>query len=101
MSILVQCDEKNKENCFDYCENYFFTKFNSIYDVDFEKIFDFFKFIKNKMEFLKMPIIQKVINEEQAKVIFQEVLLEKNDTGIKSIDNIVREIIDEEDENEG
>lgn len=61
---MVDCDEKNKENCYNYCYNYFFTKFNSIYDVDFMKIYELFKFIKSKMEFSKMKMENKVINEE-------------------------------------
>ena len=53
------------------------------------------------MEFSKMKPENKVINQEQAKVIFQDVMLEKNDNSIKSIDNIVREIVEEDDEKEG
>ena len=39
----------------------------------------------------------KFINQEQAKVIFQDAQLEKNDDSIKSIDNIVCEIVEEDD----
>ena len=62
VNVLVDCDEKNKENCYNYCYNYYFTKFKSIYDVDFEKIYELFVFIKNKMEFSKMKPENKVIN---------------------------------------
>ena len=44
-----------------------------------------------------MKLKNKVINQEQTKVIFQDIQLEKNIDSVKSIDNVICEIVEEDD----
>lgn len=50
IDILVSCDEKNREDCFEYCQEFKFTNFDSIWDVDHEKVLKLFKFVNGKIE---------------------------------------------------
>lgn len=52
IDILVSCDEKNRENCFEYCQEFKFTNFESIWDVDQLKLLKLFKFVNSKIEAL-------------------------------------------------
>lgn len=54
LNHLIDCDENNKENCFSYCEQFYFTKTESIYDIDFLKIAKFYEFIYDKIMTLKL-----------------------------------------------
>lgn len=97
IDILVKCDEKDRENCFDYCNNFYFTKFNSIFDVDFKLVYDFFKFLVSKVNSLKIPT-DNLINHDALRIIFADFTIEKNDQGLQSIDTLRRVIIEDEED---
>ena len=89
MDLLLDCDSQNRENCTEYCQNFFYTNFTSIFDVDFEKLIKVFQFVKTKMQYFKIK--QEIsINEDSLKIIHQPLVLEKNQFGIKSVDSQVR-----------
>lgn len=97
IDILVKCDEKDRENCFEYCSNFYFTKFNSIFDVDFQLIYDFFKFLSSKVNSLKIHTDNN-INHDSLRIIFADFTIEKNDKGLQSIDTLRRVIIEDEED---
>lgn len=97
IELLVKCDEKDRENCIEYCSNYFFTKFTSIFDIDFELVYEFFKFITSKVTTLKIPT-QDDFNHESLRIIFADNNIEKNTKGFQSIDNLKRVIIEDEED---
>ncbi len=93
VNLLVECDDKNKEDCFNYCKEFFFTNFESIYEVDFEKILKFFRFMLDKMNVHRIkPKIN--LNYQTVQVGNLEVKIESS-TNMNSIDNMEREIIED------
>lgn len=50
------------------------------------------------MIFSKMKLENNIVKDEDSKVFFQNILFEKNEDSIKSIDNTSRDIIDEDDD---
>lgn len=101
LNILIDCDENNKENCYSYCEQFYYTNFNSIWDVDFQKIAKMYEFLYDKVMSLKLKTTE-LINLENLRYFFQDIQMEKSDQGVKSIDGVYREIlVDLENENAG
>lgn len=56
LNLLIECDENNKENCFNYCEQFYFAKAESIYDIEFDQIAKFYEFVYDKMMQMKLQI---------------------------------------------
>lgn len=87
--ILTSCDDNDREKCIEYCNEFYFTSLNSIFDVNFDKVVDLYNFIKNKMRAYGIDTNGKV-NEEQLPAIYNEFKVEKNAQTLKHIDTLER-----------
>lgn len=77
LNMIIDCDQNNREHCFDYCESFYFTVFSSVFDVDFEKIGKMYEFVYDKVMSFKLKTTEP-FNVEFVNYFYQDIVMEKS-----------------------
>ncbi len=95
LKLLLECEPGKDEECFEYCQNFFFGNFNSVFDVDFQMIKDIVKFVHNKMNLFKLKFEQmlSLIVIEDTNI---NITLENKETTIMNLDQYKRHFGEED-----
>ena len=98
--ILIKCDTNKRENCYDYCSQFYYTRFNAIFDVDFEKIVKLYRFIDNRSKYHHIKTEGSVDERNFAK-LSSDFGVEKSDTAHLHIDDLIRKFLEDPDDPTG
>lgn len=98
--ILIKCDENKRENCYDYCSDFYFTRFNSIFDVSFDQLADFYRFISNRMKFFGYKM-EGFVDDKNFSKFSADMGVEKSVATQQHVDDLIRKFIEDPEDNTG